>query len=168
MECSFKFCPLCKYPLCWARIDDRKRLVCRNCGWIHYKNPLPIAATVAINKEDKILIARRNLEPGMNKWALPGGFVESGEAPEETALRELKEETGIDAKIIRLIGVYFQKVREYGNLLVIGYLVRTIHENISINSEAKEAKFVSHEELPYIPFLTHRQIIEEACKNLGN
>jgi len=166
MEYYFKFCPLCKYPLRWAKIDNKKRLVCQGCGWINYKNPLPVVASAVINKENKILIIRRNLEPGMNKWALPGGFIELGETPEEAAVRELKEETGIDSNIIHLIGVYLQKSKRYGSLLIIGYLATAIHGNISVNSEVKEAKFFSKEEIPYIPFSTHRKIVKEAYKNL--
>ena len=161
MAHTFKFCPLCKCSLRQAGIDGRERLVCQKCGWVDYENPLPVVACVAINGEGKILIAKRNFEPGKNRWALPGGFVETNEAPERACLRELKEETGINGEITRLIGVYIQRIREYGSLLVIGYVVGVLHENISVNSELKEAKFVSQGALPYIPFLTHRKIIEE-------
>ncbi|KPJ68879.1 hypothetical protein AMJ44_05160 [candidate division WOR-1 bacterium DG_54_3] len=158
---TFKFCPLCKYPLRHGKVDGRKRLFCQRCGWVNYENPLPVVACAAVNDEGKILIAKRNLEPGKNSWALPGGFVEQDETPEDTCLRELKEETGIDGEITKLIGVYIQRTRKYGSLLVIGYLVDVLHENISINSEVKEAKFVSKRDIPYIPFLTHRKMIEE-------
>jgi ADP-ribose pyrophosphatase YjhB (NUDIX family) len=136
-------------------------LVCRKCGWIYYENPLPVVVCVAENKKGKILIAKRNLSPGKNKWALPGGFVERYETPEKACLRELKEEVGIDGKITRLIGVYAWRTREYGSVLVIGYAVSVLHENISINNETKEAKFVNRKNLPYIPFSIHRRIIKE-------
>lgn len=158
----FKFCPLCRYYLRRTRIDGRRRLVCQKCGWIYYGNPLPVMACVAKNKEGKILIVKRNLNPGRNRWALPGGFVESGEAPEIACLRELKEETGLKGKIKRLIGVYFQETREYGSLLVIGYEVGISKCNLSLNSELKDAKFSSKKALPIIPFSSHREIIERA------
>jgi len=160
----FKFCPLCKNSLHQAKVDGHLRLVCQRCGWIYYKNPLPVVVCAVINKEGKILIAKRNLEPGKNRWALPGGFVERDETPEDACLRELKEETGIDGEIKRLIGAYIQRTKKYGSLLIIGYAVSAIHEDISINSEVKEAKFVDRRVLPYIPFLTHRKIIEEVYK----
>jgi ADP-ribose pyrophosphatase YjhB (NUDIX family) len=158
---DLKFCPLCKHPLGRRRIDGRNRSVCPKCGWINYENPAPVASCVAKNKKGEILIARRNLEPGKNKWALPGGFIELDELPERTCLRELKEETGIDGEIAGLIGVYFQPTKKYGSLLVIGYIVNVLHENISVNNEVKEARFVSKRELPYIPFLSHRKMLEE-------
>jgi ADP-ribose pyrophosphatase YjhB (NUDIX family) len=161
---SFKFCPLCGAYLRRRQLDGRERLVCQECGWVNYKNPLPVVVCAAINRESKILITKRNLEPGKNKWALPGGFIEWDETPENACLRELKEETGIDGEITRLIDVYIQKTRKYGSLLIIGYAVAVLHENISINCELQEAKFVSQKNVPSIPFLTHRKIIEEVYK----
>jgi len=142
-------------------VDGRERPVCRECGWVDYKNPLPVAVCIAINNQGKILITKRNLEPGINKWALPGGFIEANETPEKACLRELKEETGVKGEIDRLIGVYAKKARKYGSLLIIGYVVRVLEDSIFLNSELKAAKFVDQKELPYIPFLIHRKMIED-------
>ena len=165
MRRTFKFCPLCKDNLRQDLIEGRTRLVCQKCGWIDYQNPLPVAVCAAINAEGKILIAKRNQEPGKNKWALPGGFIESNEDPEKACLRELKEETGVEGEIVKLAGVYLRKARIYGSLIVIGYVIRVLKENISVNSELKDAKFFSRKDLPFIPFLTHRKIIERVFNN---
>jgi len=121
---------------------------------------------VVKNREGKILVAKRNFKPGVNKWAFPGGFIESGETPETACLRELEEETGLKGKIKRLIGIYIQKTRYYGSLLVIGYEVTIFKNSLSLNSELKEAKFFSKKDLPIIPFLSHREIIKEVVKNI--
>ena len=157
----FKFCPICKYSLRKARMDGRKRLVCQKCGWIHYENPLPVAVCVAKDRKNRILIARRNLKPCINKWALPGGFIELGETSEDACLRELQEETGLKGKIKRLIGVYIQKSRHYRSILVIGYEVNVSKSTLSLNNELKEAKFFAKETLPSIPFLSHREMIKD-------
>ena len=162
----FKFCPLCKVSLRRRQVDGRKRLVCQKCGWIYYENPLPVVVCVVRDKEGKILVAKRNLPPGKNKWALPGGFIELDETPETACLRELKEETGLKGKIKELIGIYIQKTRYYGSLLVIGYEVSIFKNSLSLNSELKEAKFFSKKDLPIIPFLSHREIIKEVVKNI--
>jgi len=159
---SFKFCPLCRYGLSKRIIDNRKRLVCRKCGWIYYENPLPVAVCVVKNKQGKIFAAKRNINPGLNKWALPGGFVEITETPEKACLRELKEETGLNGKIKRLLGIYVQKNKLYGTLLVIGYEVRVLRDKISLNNELKEAAFFSKQDLPFIPFSSHRDMLEES------
>jgi len=160
----FKFCPLCNYRLRRKLIDGCKRLICQKCGWIHYENPLPVVVCVAIDKKGKILVGKRNLKPGMNKWALPGGFVESNEAPETACLRELEEETGIKGKIKKLIGVYIQKTKEYGSILVIGYEIAVTKNILSLNNELKDAKFFSKKDLPNIPFSSHRKILEKVFK----
>lgn len=141
-------------------------MVCRKCGWINYKNPLPVAVCAARNRKDEILVAKRNLDPGMNKWALPGGFIESEETPESACLRELEEETGLKGRIKRLIGVYIQKNRYYGPLIIIAYEVSVSKCNLSLNSELKEAKFFSKKDLPVIPFSSHRKIIERFFENI--
>ena len=167
MKRIFKFCPLCKDNLRQNLIEGRTRLVCQKCGWIDYQNPLPVAVCAAINADGKILIAKRNQEPGKNKWALPGGFIEPNENPEKACLRELKEETGIEGTIMRLAGVYLRKTRIYGSLIVIGYAVKVFKENISVNNELKEAKFFSRKDLPRIPFLAHRKIIEKVFEEIS-
>ena len=161
---AFKFCPSCRYYLRRKQVDGRERLICQKCGWIYYKNPLPAVACVARDKKGKILIVKRNLKPGINKWALPGGFVEPSETAETACLRELEEETGIKGKIKRLIGVYVQRTREYDSLLVIGYEVSVSRCKLSLNSESKEARFFGEKNLPHISFSSHRKIISKVLR----
>ena len=156
----FKFCLLCGCALSKKQIDGQKRLACQKCGWVYYKNPLPVAVCAAKNKKGKILIVKRNLKPGINKWALPGGFVESDETPEVACLRELEEETGLKGKIRRLIGLYIQKTKEYSSLLVVGYEVVVSKSFLSLNDELKDAKFFKKKNIPFIPFSSHRKIIK--------
>ncbi len=158
---EFRFCPLCRNALKQKKVDNVKRLVCSKCGWVYYRNPLPIVICAVKDKENKILVAKRNTKPSINKWALPGGFIELDETPKVACLRELKEETGLKGKVERLIGVYIQKSKYYGSLLVIGYEVSISENGLSLNSELKEAKFFDKENLPIIPFLSHRKVIKE-------
>ncbi len=167
MKNKYKFCPLCGHKLIFSSLQGYGRFFCRQCGWINYNNPLPVAVCAAKNKAGEILLTKRNIQPGINRWALPGGFVEAGEKPEKACLRELKEETGTRGKVKKLIGVYLHRTRIYGSILVIGYEVELFRDTITVSSEVKEAKFVSRKTLPYIPFLSHRKMIEEAFRNRG-
>jgi ADP-ribose pyrophosphatase YjhB (NUDIX family) len=158
---EFNYCPLCKGRLRRKQIDGYKRLVCRTCDWIYYYNPLPVVVCAARDKKGRILLGKRNLNPGMNKWALPGGFVEAHECPEDACLRELKEETGLRGVIKKLTGIYTQKTMQYGSLLIIGYEVSVIRARILLNSELQDARFFIPRDMPFIPFSSHREIIKD-------
>jgi len=76
---------------------------CAHCGNITYSNPLPVSV-VLLPIDDGLLLVRRRQEPQAGKWALPGGFIETGETWQEAGAREVFEETGykIDAGGLRL------------------------------------------------------------------
>ncbi len=157
----FKFCPMCRENLEIKDIDGANRLACPECGWVNYNNPRPVVVAVVKNSSGEILIARRAFEPAAGGWSLPGGFVESGEHPEESCLRELMEETAIKGKIKRLIGIYTYRSRVYGFLLVVSYEVFAEKTEIKTNREILEAKFVPPGEMPYLIFASHRKILKE-------
>lgn len=71
--------------------DDRERFVCTRCELIHYVNPRVIVGTVPVF-EGRVLLCRRAIEPRMNYWTLPAGFMENGETTPEGAARETWEE----------------------------------------------------------------------------
>lgn len=70
------------------------------CGQITYKNPKPVVVLIANGRlEDGRagpIMVKRAIQPGLGRWALPGGFVDDNETAEEAASREYMEETGIE------------------------------------------------------------------------
>ncbi len=100
-----RFCPYCATRL--VRRDDHgvRRPMCPGCGFVAYQNPSP-AVGVVLPTAGGLLFVRRKFEPYAGKWSLPAGFMEYGEAPEETARRETLEETGLRVRIERLLGAY--------------------------------------------------------------
>ena len=103
-----KFCSECgaKVSLQTVAGDSRQRFVCEGCGKTHYQNPNVLVA-VYVCVGEKILWLRRGTAPAVGKWAMPGGFMENNETPEEAAVRELLEETGVsvDAGDMSLVSV---------------------------------------------------------------
>lgn len=79
---------------------------CSGCGETNWANPLPVAVAVqpVITKAGKrgLVVVRRDLEPCRGQLALPGGYIEVGESWQQAAVRELKEETGLDAAADRV------------------------------------------------------------------
>jgi 8-oxo-dGTP pyrophosphatase MutT (NUDIX family) len=79
------------------------------------RQPATGAACAIFDGQGRVLLVRHTY--GRLNWELPGGGSEPGEAPEETASRELVEETGLDAEIERLTGVYFEAGHDLGPML---------------------------------------------------
>jgi 8-oxo-dGTP diphosphatase len=161
---TFKYCPRCSSKLEEEEVEDRKRYLCKNCGWINYENPLPSVAAMVRNERGDILLVRRGIEPGRGEWALPSGFIEIEETPEMACVRELEEETGLFGRITGLIGVFSQKSSLYKNVLIIGYAVEGEGE-LRAGSDSLEARFFPHDHLPEIAFPSHVEMIEAGLKD---
>ncbi|MDP6495791.1 MAG: NUDIX domain-containing protein, partial [Dehalococcoidia bacterium] len=81
------------------------RPVCPNCGRVIYYDP-KVAATAVVEQDEKVLMVRRLVQPGLGLWSLPGGYVDRGEVVERAAAREVLEETGLQVDITNLIGIF--------------------------------------------------------------
>lgn len=165
---TYKYCPVCGTSLETAEIENRTRKICLSCSWIHYENPLPVTVAYTENLSGDLLVVRRAHQPAYNEWALPGGFLEAGETPQEGCLRELLEETSLYGKIDRLIGAYHRESKMYGSLLVVAYKVIVSEGTLRINHELYEAGFYPHERTPQIKIPLHQQIIEDARSHDNN
>jgi len=85
--------------------DDRERLACHDCGWVHYDNPKIIVGVVA-TWESQILLCKRAIEPRKGYWTIPAGFMELRETTEEGAKREAWEEARLELEIDNLLANY--------------------------------------------------------------
>jgi len=111
----------------------------------NYPRPYLTADLVVFN-DDKVLLVKRKNHPCMGKWALPGGFSKADETIEETAKRELKEETNADVDDIKLVGVYSKPGRDpRGWVVSVAYLADIKNTNVKAADDAKEACFFSYE-----------------------
>jgi 8-oxo-dGTP diphosphatase len=105
VECKqrFRFCPKCGGKLAYQPQNDHLRLVCGDCGFIMYENPI-VGVAAIVCKDDRILLGRRSPAssyPGL--WCIPCGYVEYDEDVQAAIKREFYEETGL---VIELDGVF--------------------------------------------------------------
>jgi len=154
------YCPYCAGPFERREADGRMRLVCTSCGEVYYQNPLPAATALVVNGCGQLLLGKRSVEPALGQWCLPGGFVEVNETMEQAALRELREETGLDAERGHFIGCFYQNSIYYGGVIIFGYRIETVRGEPTAGDDMQELRYYSFDSLPPIAFESHRRLIE--------
>jgi 8-oxo-dGTP diphosphatase len=165
MQLTPKFCPHCAGRLTPRVIDEKERLVCEECGFIFYINP-KVAAGVLIEHEGRVVLVRRGIEPHFGSWTLPAGFAEYGETIEETAIRECREETGLEVELDGLLGVYSVNSDFYGHLVLVLYSAHIVYGEMVAGDDASEVGLFAPDELPTdIAFQAHRQALRNWGKN---
>ncbi|MFZ5434277.1 MAG: NUDIX domain-containing protein [Calditrichota bacterium] len=136
---------------------------CPQCGAVveTFRNPFPTTDIVLIRDSQVLLINRRNPPLG---WALPGGFIDYGEPAERAAARELREETGLIAVSLHLLGVYSDPERDprFHTLSVV--YVGDATGDVQAGDDATEARWFPVDELPDNIVFDHRQIISDAAR----
>jgi 8-oxo-dGTP diphosphatase len=161
---NYKYCPICGSNLLTKKVNGQMRAQCPECRWVDYANPVP-SVTAFVYDKGRILLVKRGVAPGKNKWALPSGFIEQHEHPEHAVMRELREETNLRGTVERLIGVYTEPTRIYGNVLLIAYLLRNINGQLKSGSDTTDVQYFPHNKLPSIAFASHRAIIRDAMRD---
>jgi len=154
-----RFCLRCGTRMEPRMDGDRERMVCPACGYVHYVNPI-VAAGCLVLDDGRALLVRRSVEPARGKWGLPSGYGEAGERPEETAVRETFEETGLRVEITDLIGVYSFLVDTVPGGVVVFYAARPTGGALRPGDDASEVRFFAPEELPAeLAFRPQRRIL---------
>lgn len=125
--------------------EDRERLVCTDCGWIHYVNPRIIVGAVC-TWEDRFLLCEREIEPRRGYWTLPAGFLEEGESAPTGAAREAMEEANARIEIDALLAVY--SIPRISQIQLI-YRARLLDAGISPGPESRAVRLVTWDEIPW-------------------
>lgn len=159
-----KYCHFCGGSLAEMELptEDRPRLVCTNCGRILYDNPKIV--TGAIPRQDgKVVLLRRGVEPRRGTWTFPGGYMEMGETTEEAAIRETREETGLEVRLTSLLNVYS---RPQVGVVVIVYLARVLRGEPLLGRETQEIKAFDPGDIPWddLSFPTTRWALADWIK----
>ncbi len=145
----------------------KQELICPHCGKVveKYKNPFPtvdiIIELVDIKERPIVLIKRKNPPYG---WAIPGGFVDYGESLEEAAIREAKEETGLEIKLKYMLGAYSDPKRDPRFHTISVVFVAEAKGKPKAGDDAKEVGVFLKEEIPKQLAFDHGKILEDYFK----
>lgn len=161
---EFRFCPLCatELELRPSSGPDEDRLTCPNDGWVHYENPAP-TAQAWIDRDGEFLALRRAEEPLKGEWNMPGGFVEPDESGPEAIAREVREETGLEIEVERVIGIFSSR---YGTgddatpIFDVAFRCRLVGGELAVSDESSDAAWFSLEAFPEPAFSGERQALE--------
>ncbi len=142
-----------------AQVAGRVREVCPACEFVLYRNPVP-GAGVLVEMESGVVLVQRGQSPFIGWWALPSGYIEADESVEQAAIRECKEETGLDVELLELFGVdsFPEGAQQSG--IVIFYRARPVGGELQAGDDAHDVGIFSHDALPEnLAFRTHREVL---------
>lgn len=125
--------------------DNRERLVCARCEFIHYQNPKIVAGAVC-SWDNRILLAKRAIEPRKGFWTLPAGYMELGETTEQAAEREAREEACATIEIDRLLALY--SVARIGQVHLM-YRARLTSPDIAPGVESEAVALLDWADIPW-------------------
>ncbi|WXG45160.1 MAG: NUDIX hydrolase [Candidatus Atabeyarchaeum deiterrae] len=127
------------------------------------RSPALTVDIIIVRKDGSVVLVKRLNPPFKGEWAIPGGFVEYGETVEAAAMREAKEETGIDVQLTRIVGVYSRPDRDpRGHTVSVCYLARELGGELRADTDAKEARSFNRNSLPRRLAFDHDQMLIDA------
>lgn len=103
-DSDFRYCPHCRTELGPVERGGQTRLACPQCGFVHWRNPVPVVAAVVERAGCVVFV--HSLGRPEHWYGLVAGFLERGEHPEAAVLREVAEELGVTGKLMAPIGIY--------------------------------------------------------------
>lgn len=159
----FKFCPRCKNPFTQK---DFNLFICQKCDFHIYENPRFANAVIFENEVQEILMIKRKWPPKVGFLDLPGGFIDLGETVEESVIREIKEELGIELKVFQFFGLsepdfYDFKGVKYQTISIV-YKAKINNQKIEALDDVGELVWLNKSNIPYnkLAFKTMQKVLE--------
>jgi len=144
--------------------DNRERDICPSCGTVHYKNPLIVVGCVP-ERDGKILLCKRAIEPRYGYWTVPAGFMELGESTVQGAARETMEEACAEVEIGHLFAVV--DVVDAGQVHM--FYTAKLLSDFAAGPESLDVAMYSEDEVPWddIAFHSGRFALEKYFEDKG-
>lgn len=144
--------------------DTHERWICDSCGKIHYQNPLLVVGCVP-ERDGKILLCKRAIEPRYGYWTVPAGFMELGESTAAGAARETMEEACAEIEI----GHMFAAVDVIGAGQVHLFYTAKLVSDFAPGAESLEVRMFTEDEIPWdhIAFHSGRYALKKYFEDRG-
>jgi 8-oxo-dGTP diphosphatase len=145
---AYRFCPRCAHALEKRRLraGEPERLVCAGCEFVFYLDPKIAVGTIIRTTANRIVLVRRAIEPGYGKWVFPGGYVDRGEPLPLAAVREAREESGLDVRLDGLVNIYSYPGRAP---VIVVYAATALGGTLATDDEGLEASEVDPGAIPW-------------------
>lgn len=128
------------------KAGDPSRLVCTRCAFVLYLDPKVAVGTIISDGRGRLVLVRRAIEPGYGLWVFPGGYVDRGEEIRAAAIREAREESGLDVRLDGLVNIYSYSGRP---LIIVVYAATAIGGALCADDECLEARLFGSDEIPW-------------------
>lgn len=149
---SIVYCCRCASEMSTRTIAGKPRRTCPQCDYIHFVEP-KVGVGVMVVEDGGLLLVKRAKIPEKGKWSLPAGYVDVGEDPADTAIREAREETNLEVTISELIDVYHNPPGGGGASVFILYRASVSGGELKAGDDASDAAFFPlDQELPELAF----------------
>jgi ADP-ribose pyrophosphatase YjhB (NUDIX family) len=147
-DAPYRFCPVCGGSLEGRLLKEGepKRLVCAACNFVFYLDPKVAVGTIIRWEDSRLVLVRRAIDPGYGLWVFPGGYVDRGEEIRAAAIREAREEAGLDVRLDGLVNIYSYPGRP---LIIIVYAATALGGALCTDEECLEARLFSPAEIPW-------------------
>ncbi len=151
------YCPCCGHALQDREAFGRARRFCPACEQVVFRDH-KVAAGVIVEHKAKVLLVRRRMTPRRGLWTFPAGFVDFDEAPADAAVRECREETGLEVEITGLLDVISGREHERGADIIIVYRARLVGGEARAADDVDRVAFCTPDEneLPPLAFRATR------------
>lgn len=148
---ELNYCPQCGTPLQDREAYGRVRRYCPACDLLIFRDP-KVAAAVLVEQEGKVLLVRKAYGRARGRWSLPAGFVEYDEDPATTAVRECREETGLEVELRGLLDILPGAGPPGEASFTIVYLGRIVGGEPHASDDADRMGFFSVDDLPPLAY----------------
>jgi ADP-ribose pyrophosphatase YjhB (NUDIX family) len=145
---AYRFCPRCGSALerRLLKSTEPERLVCTSCGFVFYIDPKIAVGTIIRSLSGRLVLVRRAIEPGYGKWVFPGGYVDRGEALPDAAIREAREECGLEVRLQGLVNIYSYQGR---TPVIVVYAATAIGGELCVDDECLESAEFEERAIPW-------------------